>query len=348
MMLKINKIQQCIIDNIADHPKDITSFVAEKLGVSRQAAYIHLRTLVISGKVKKTGLTKGVKYELITLSNEIELPVINSMSESDIWTSRIAPMLPVLTENVKHICEYGFTEMLNNVIDHSNASTVRIYLEYNVFLISFWIIDDGVGIFNKIQQDFKLATPQQSILELAKGKVTSDPEKHSGEGIFFTSRMFDRFTIISGTLRFVGHNNDDWLIESPDKNITGTGVYMEIARSAVRTTMDIFNLHTSESEEYGFEKTKIPIRLMQHEGASLVSRSQAKRLLSRVEKFTEVILDFEGVSNIGQAFADEIFRIYRKSHPDVHLSWVNTGPDIVKMIRHVTTERDGEQESLSG
>ena len=34
------------------------------------------------------------------------------------------------------------------------------------------------------------------------GKLTTDPHRHTGEGIFFTSRAFDCFEIRSGELRF--------------------------------------------------------------------------------------------------------------------------------------------------
>jgi len=42
--------------------------------------------------------------------------------------------------------------------------------------------------------------------------------------------------------------------------------------------------------------------------------SQAKRLVSRFEKFKPVILDFEHVEETGQAFADKIFKVFDISH----------------------------------
>ena len=61
----------------------------------------------------------------------------------------------------------------------------------------------------------------------------------------------------------------------------------------------------------------MPVRLAAHEGEKLVSRSQAKRLTIRFERFRHVILDFSGVQEIGQAFADEVFRVFRAAHPDI-------------------------------
>jgi hypothetical protein len=83
---------------------------------------------------------------------------------------------------------------------------------------------------------------------------------------------------------------------------------------------DIFNEYAS-SEDFGFSKTNIPVALLDHEGRTLISRSQAKRLIIRLDRFKEVILDFEGIEMIGQGFADELFRVFKNEHPDVHLFW---------------------------
>ena len=68
-----------------------------------------------------------------------------------------------------------------------------------------------------------------------------------------------------------------------------------------------------------------------------MSRSQAKRILARVDRFKEVILDFEGVTHIGQGFADEIFRVFVKAHPDVRILHDHCTPDVEKMIKHVSS-----------
>ena len=89
----------------------------------------------------------------------------------------------------------------------------------------------------------------------------------------------------------------------------------------------------AEPEEYAFNKTRVPVRLVRHEGEKLVSRSQAKRLVSRFEKFKTVILDFEKVEEIGQAFADEIFRVFALTHPTVTLIPVNVTEEVNQMIK---------------
>lgn len=56
------------------------------------------------------------------------------------------------------------------------------------------------------------------------------------------------------------------------------------------------------------------------------------------ERFLEVILDFDGVTEIGQAFADEIFRVFHNDYPNVHLIPVNCSDNVNRMIAHVSVE----------
>lgn len=76
-----------------------------------------------------------------------------------------------------------------------------------------------------------------------------------------------------------------------------------------------------------------------------VSRSQVKRLLARFDCFKEVMLDFERVPMIGQAFADEVFRVFQAQQPDIRLWWRHTEPDMERMIRRaiVKGKEDAEE-----
>jgi len=69
----------------------------------------------------------------------------------------------------------------------------------------------------------------------------------------------------------------------------------------------------------------------------LLSRSQAKRLIQRFDYFLEVILDFEGVNFIGQAFADQIFRVFVNAYPNVNLVAINTIDEVQNMINYVNS-----------
>jgi hypothetical protein len=220
--------------------------------------------------------------------------------------------------------------------------TATIELNYLPARIDIEVQDNGVGIFKKIQQAFNLPDPHDVILELAKGKLTTDPQHHTGEGIFFTSRMFDTFSIYSGSLLFMHtETGDDWLLEDVDAQ-KGTCVLMQISPMSEQTSQQVFDKYTSDDGDYGFTKTNIPVALARYGDESLVSRSQAKRLLARFERFREIILDFKGVSSIGQAFADEVFRVFPKDHPHVHLYPIETNRQVMKMINRAKSH-DFEQ-----
>ena len=221
--------------------------------------------------------------------------------------------------------------MFNNVIDHSEGMAALVGVRRSSFHVEITVKDDGIGIFRKIRRDFGLDDERQAILELSKGKLTSDPARHTGEGIFFTSRMFDRFAILSGR-NFFSHTveHDDWLLDVEED--TGTLIIMATRLVTDRTAQKVFEEYAT-IDHPGFYKTHVPVALAQYGDENLVSRSQAKRVLARTDKFTEVVLDFKGVTEVGQAFVDEIFRVFRQSHPDVHLFPVNTNENIDWMIR---------------
>lgn len=60
-------------------------------------------------------------------------------------------------------------------------------------------------------------------------------------------------------------------------------------------------------------------KLAQIGNEQLIFRSQAKRLIARFDRFKTVTLDFREVETIGQAFADELFRVYALAHPQAEL-----------------------------
>ncbi len=181
-----------------------------------------------------------------------------------------------------------------------------------------------------------LEDERHAVLELAKGKLTTDPAHHSGEGIFFASRMFDDFRIMSGHVLFSHQRTaaEDWIYEE-HTSLDGTSVSMRVGNTASHTTQDVFDAFTS-GEDYGFTKTVVPVRLARYGEEQLISRSQAKRLLARIDRFTMVVLDFTGVDMIGQAFADEVFRVFHNDHPHIALVPFQANSLVTQMISRAT------------
>lgn len=326
-----------IIANLEEGTSNITTLTAENFSISRQAVLKHINKLIKDDFILVEGKTRDRKYSFKPIvDSTMEFPLAG-VEEDVVWRQNILPLLNNVHSNIVKICYYGFTEMVNNVIDHSNGKKVTISIERNLRDVQILVSDDGIGIFNKLQQELGLTDNLHAILELSKGKLTTDPKHHTGEGIFFSSRIFDTFSIMSGNLYF-GHysklnsiEGDDWLLEDKSDAIQGTLIRMKIRLDSTRTTEAVFNYY-SGNDEYGFTRTQIPVFLAQHGAENLISRSQAKRLLARFEKFKEIILDFKDVQEIGQAFADEIFRVFKNEHPNINLHPINTNEQITKMI----------------
>ena len=182
------------------------------------------------------------------------------------------------------------------------------------------------------------------MLELAKGKFTTDPNNHTGEGIFFTCRAMDNHSISSRGTRFSHKAGDDmdWVIGTDyvpvDTDIIGTLVDMSMANDSATDLDDVYS--TYQGEELGFVKTIVPVRLLAVGEDRLVSRSQAKRLLNRFDRFKEVVLDFEGVESVGQAFADEVFRVFALAHPEVKLIPIRQNEAVSRMITRALRHND--------
>lgn len=88
----------------------------------------------------------------------------------------------------------------------------------------------------------------------------------------------------------------------------------------------------ADPDDYAFTKTVVPVNLAQYGDDTLVSRSQAKRMLTRIDRFTKVIFDFKNVETIGHSFADEVFRVFANRHPEIEISVINVRPRVRKMI----------------
>lgn len=341
------ELREYILRNLPEHPGDIAPHTAQIWGVTRASVNGYLRELIVEGLVEARGRTNARVYALKPLdTHKAEFAIGPDLQEDTVLREHVLPHLKGLPGNIVGICEYGFAEILNNAIEHSEGTICRIALLRDYAGLSLEVIDNGVGIFDKIANECHLADKRLAILELSKGKLTTDRTKHTGEGIFFTSRMFDKFVIRSGGLNYFGPTkgkDDERLIESSiykwltkSKHGTefgqGTWVVMEIATDATQATNDIFDKYVDDDAR--FSRTHVPLTLAKYEGENLVSRSQARRLLARIERFSEVELDFRGITGIGQAFADEIFRVWAREHPHVKIVPQNVSDDVGKMIRH--------------
>ena len=340
MDTKSKKISEFIIKNIESHSADLVSFIAENFNISRQRALVYINREVDNERIVKIGKTSSVRYFLVGGNHiEFSLKITPTLAEDSVWSKYVRSMVLRYSGNIQSICNYGFTEIFNNAIDHSSGSTIFTDIIIDKKNITITIMDNGIGIFKKIQNALNLEFIKESLLHLSKGKFTTDPSNHTGEGIFFTSRVFDSFSILSSDL-FYTFSNKEWFISSEkEENIgKGTLIKMTLSLESKRTVKEIMDQYADQ--EIGFQKTIVAVALSSNPKDPHVSRSQAKRLLMGLEKFRIIVLDFKGIGLVGQAFVDEIFRVFQNEHPNIIIEYINTNQEVELMIkRGVATER---------
>ncbi len=333
-MYKSNsKVRDFIIQQIESHASDIVPLVAKEFGFSRQRAHVYIAKEVMAGTLIKVGDNRWTRYFLAGSKNiEFSVKIKPGLAEDLVWSKYIKPMVLSYPENIRNICNYGFTEILNNAIDHSDGTSIFVNIQIDEHDINIIIMDNGVGIFQKIYKALALDSMRESILHLSKGKFTTDPSKHTGEGIFFTSRICDNFSIISDNLYYT-FAGEDWFLSSEKQEGFGKGTFikMTISLNSKKTTKEIMDQFADE--EIGFQKTIVAVALSADPNDPHVSRSQAKRLLMGLDKFKQVVLDFKGVVSVGQAFVDEVFRVFQNEHPGISIQYFNANSEVDSMIK---------------
>jgi len=333
--------KEVILNRIRKRGEASSAELAEGLGISRQAVHRQLKSLISEGRIQKIGVTRGVRYRFVGGGKVADPPGRISRRlavaglEEDVVLMGFEPLLrprPRLSRQAQDITRYAFTEMLNNAIDHSNSSNVVVSMWLDAYTLHFSVRDYGIGIFRNIAERFGLPDESSAAAELLKGKRTTMKERHSGEGIFFSSKAADRLSFRShGTgLAFDTVRGDVFL--STERQLKGTEVLFEVKRRSRRSLERIFAEFAGEEFQHRFEKTRVMVRLFE---ADYFSRSQARRLLAGLERFTEVRLDFKGVRILGQGFCDEVFRVFLERHGNVRIVVENLPGALRPMVEHV-------------
>ncbi len=319
----------------------ITSeILAASSGISRQGAHKRLATLVKKGKLLRIGTTRGAYYvpysakdkrKLEKKAKRIHLRLKNRNVQEHIVLEKIeasSGLFNDLSDRAKSIFEYAFTEMLNNAIEHSHSNNIYIDVYKDKDQICFEVVDAGVGVYNNLIKKYGVASELEAVQELLKGKRTTYPEKHTGEGIFFTEKISDRFELEGGHIRLIVENPINEIAVKDVPGRKGTKVAFKIKEKTNKSLNTLFNKYTDE--EYRFSKTKVKVKLYQY-GVEYVSRSQARRILYGLDKFSTVYMDFSGIKGIGQGFADEVFRVYKKEHPATDIIPQNASKTVLFM-----------------
>lgn len=271
---------------------------------------------------------------------KVKLP----FEEDRLWIEAVRPWLESqgVRGNALAVANWVTTEMLNNVRDHSGSPEVEVLGLVSPKDFVIHIVDTGVGLFHRLAMGLGLAGPREAVIEVSKGKRTTDPEHHTGQGIFFSSKLCEWFCIEANgfAASFVSEDGANGAtnerakpLEFLNPSSAGTTIKFRVALDAQRTLRTVFDEYCPQPD-INFSKTVIGLRLMVEADGSLISRSQGRRLMAGLEQFEDVTLDFGGVAEIGQGFADEVFRVWRNAHTAIRLRAVNANAEVSAMLRH--------------
>lgn len=340
---KREEIKKYILRKIDNDDQEIVQKTMDNFAISITSVKRYLKEAENMGLIKKSDSRK-CGYELTKESFLEEILLEDGIEEDELYEIYIAKHLQNCNDSALRIWQYTCAEMLNNAIEHARGTKIFLEIEVNVLYTRIVITDDGVGIFQTLTEymkthGWKNPKLEEALLELYKGKITSKEECHSGEGIFFSSKMMDKFIIWSDSIIYkCGVDIPTDVIQShifayaSRLEKIGTMLSMCLENETERKITEVFSMYTNA--EGGFVKTSIPIKEACINGEP-VARSQARRICQRLDMFKEVILDFKDVEFMGQGFADELFRVYALSNPQVVLSPIHMLPDVERMIYHV-------------
>ncbi len=342
---------EAILEKIAKIGVIANRDVVALLGVSRQAATARLSKLVAAGRLARVGAGRSTRYRLAERAADprgtaAPAPAVEreydptGLEEERVWEELQAAssLLATLEGEALGLFHYALTEMVNNAIDHADATRIRVRVSSRPEgRIGFEVEDDGVGAFRRLQTSLGLESELHALQTVSKGRHTTQPDRHSGEGLFFPTKAAALFEHERGAIRWVVANlrgeHAIGRVEPPRK---GTLVRFAASPSEARPLGELFAEYTQDFE---FVRTETVVRLFEY-GTRFVSRSEAKRLLEGLERFDEIVVDFNGVSTVGQGFADEVFRVWPRAYPEKLVVPVNMNEAVAFFVERARRARD--------
>jgi anti-sigma regulatory factor (Ser/Thr protein kinase) len=332
--IDLNALTQWITAAVAQHPHDLPEALAEHAGVSRATAQKAIKRLIEMQWLVREGTIRKPTFKAGVLRQVVRRYTLEGLEEDLPWRRDFAPHFNLPPE-VRRMTQHIFCELLNNAVDHSGGTAVTVSLRQTPAHVQVLVSDDGCGLFERINQAFALDDPTLAMLELSKGKLTSQPERHTGRGLFFTARLADVFDLHANRVAF---QRRDWDAGAwrPGRALqhTGTSVYAAIAIDTPRTLDGVMRSHAVGEHSAGFDRTVVPLALMTSSHDSLESRAQARRVAARLHQFQRAEVDFHGLSHVGHSFVDELFRV-QAQQPSVQLVPVNMSSSVAALVESV-------------
>ena len=214
--------------------------VVKALRISSATAHRLLHALVTGEVLERHGKGPAARYRLRPVRRRFRL---DGLEEDRAWSEvaeRVARTRPLAPEEAQSL-RYAATEIINNAVEHSRGTWVDVGVEFQAAGSTVATVrDNGVGVFRRVCEDFGFASPHDAIVQLEKGKLTSDPSRHSGEGLFFSSKAVARFRLESQGV--------SWIVDSLAADsavgkgaaLRGTQVVLEVVRGRTPRLSPLF------------------------------------------------------------------------------------------------------------
>lgn len=335
-------IKEQVVEVLKNRGEMNVTELLDTLGVENRT-YLEkvLRSLMEERKLVKHREGQKVYYSIdervVVFEGDVNLLECH---EDSMWREiqQYTDFVTNLSVQAEDIVQFAFTEILNNAIDHSKSGIawVKVWIEND--FVQFIIRDYGIGIFKSVMAKRHLGSETEAAQELMKGKLTTDPMRHSGEGIFWTSKIADRMSFRSfQTELHIDNEKQDYAIGKMDDSIFGTEVCFELNAQSEKSMHELFHGFSYNHDKTLLDTTKIYIKLYE-DGETWISRSQAKKVLQGLEKFKKITFDFAGIDLIGQGFADEIFRVFQLAHPKIELEAINMGETVKLLVERAQND----------
>jgi DNA-binding transcriptional ArsR family regulator len=314
---------------LAQEPEGLSSGeLASRLGISRQAAFSHLTALVEAGQAERIGRGRGTRYR----SRAAEGPV-DELART-IWTRSVAPEDSPWAELAERAPFDGMTADASRLLagalerllrgarerDPGKAVELAVFDLHDHVLLE--LTDTGEGFFDWARRRMATSSAVEARLLLSK---------HLGDqDLRWLTRAADDFEVESGELRWrVDNLRADQALGSLDTSRLGT---------RVRFCVDPLRPMNIDALKDQAGSAHALVRLFASADA-FPSRDQARSVMQGLEDCERVVLDFGGVREIGEGFAEEIFLLWAGIHPRVRLHPIRMRACVAEAILRV--RRDG-------
>ncbi len=326
-----SRIRPVIDDLLAEYGTIANRNVVTATGATRQAVHAQLQSMVQAGQLVRQGAGRGVRYRSVHPRRRFRYPLAG-LDEDLVWRQVRAevPELRELPEPADRALHTAVVELVNNAISHSRGRYVEVQFRRAHDRLIVEVFDDGTGIFDHLAHENELADSMEALRQLTKGRLTTKPTEHTGEGLFLLSKIADFFEVESGGLLWMVDNEIDDVGFAPAHVRPGTRVRFEVD---VSTTSSLESVFADSSEAFELARRRVVVKLFET-GNRFLSRSEAKKLLQGLERFRNVVVDFKGVDAVGQGFVDEMFRVWTSRYPKTRLHPVNMVPPIAFIVEH--------------